>query len=74
MDQEQCQDMGEPSLGGNEFMKCTCAEAQRRYQDLLEPHRSRSWRMTSFAELSRAERESNEAVKECPVCSRMEVR
>ena len=74
MDQEQCQDMGEPSLGGKGMMKCTCAEAQRRYQDLLEPHRDPSWRMPSFAELSRAERESNEAMKECPVCSRMEVR
>ncbi len=67
MDQEQSQDVGEPSLGGRGMMKCTCAEAQKRYQDLLEPHRDPSWRMPSFAELTRAERESKEAMKEGPV-------
>ena len=72
MDQEQCQDMGEPSLGTKVMMKCTCAEAQRRYLDLLEPHRDSAWRMPSFTELSRAERESIEATKVCPVCSRMD--
>ncbi len=72
MDQEQCQDMQEPSLGGRGMMKCTCAEAHKRYLDLLEPHRDSSWRMPSFAELSTAEREYNEQVKVCPLCSRME--
>ena len=63
MEQEQCQDMREPSLGGRGMRKCTCDEAHRRYLDLLEPHRDSSWRMPSFAELSRAEREFNEATK-----------
>ena len=72
MDQEQCQDMREPSLGGRRIMKCTCYEADRRYQDLVEPHRDPSWRMPSFSELSMAEREYKEAMKVCPVCSRTE--
>jgi len=59
----------EPSLGGRGMMKCTCAEAHRRYLDILEPHRDSSWRMPSFTELSRAEREYMEAAKVCPVCS-----
>ena len=70
MDQEQCQDMREPSLGGRGMMKCTCGEAHRRYQDLLEPHRDPSWRMPSFTELSRAEQEYKEQAKVCQVCSR----
>ena len=74
MDQEQCQDMREPSLGGRGRMECTCEEARRRYHELMEPHRDPAWRMPSFAELSKAERESNEATKACPVCSRMECR
>jgi len=72
MDHEQCQDVREPSLGGRGKMECTCEEARRRYQYLLEPHRDPAWRMPSFSELSTAERESIEATKECPVCSRME--
>ena len=72
MDQEQCEDMREPSLGGRGIMKCTCGEAHRRYQDLLEPHRGPSWRMPSFTELSNAERDYKEAAKLCPVCSKQE--
>ena len=72
MDQEQCQDMREPSLGCRGMMKSTCGEAFKRYLDLLEPHRDSAWRMPSFAEISNAERESNEARKVCPVCSRMD--
>ena len=56
------------------MMKCTCDEAHRRYLDLLEPHRDSAWRMPSFAELSNAERESNEATKVCPGCRRMEAK
>ena len=72
MDQEQCQDMREPSLGGRGKRECTCEETHRHYLYLLEPHRDPSWRMLSFSELSTAERESKEATKACPVCSRME--
>ena len=72
MDQEQCQDMREPSLGGRGKIACTCEEARRRYQYLLEPHRDPAWRMPSFTELSTAERESIEATKVCPMCSRTE--
>ena len=72
MDQEQCQDMREPSLGGRGKMDCTCEEARRRYNDLMEPHRDPSWRMPSFSQLSTAEREFREATKVCPVCSGME--
>ena len=74
MDQDQCKDMRDPSLGGRGMMKCTCGEARNRYQDLLEPHRDSAWRMPSFAEISNAERESNQTTKVCPVCSRMEGR
>ncbi len=72
MDQEQCQDMREPSLGGRGIMKCTYGEAHRRYQDLLESHRDPSWRMPSFTELNKAEREYKEQVKVCQECSRTE--
>ena len=62
----------EPSLGGRGRIACTCGEAHKRYQDLLEPHRDPSWRMPSFSELSRAEQEYKEAAKLCPVCSKQE--
>ncbi len=70
MDQEQCQDMRDPSLGGTGMMKCTCAEAFKRYQDLLEPYRDPSWRMTSFTELRKAEQKYKDQAKVCQVCSR----
>ena len=73
-DQEQehelCQ--REPSLGGRGKMTCNCGEAHKRYHDLIEPHRDPSWRMPSFTELSKAEREYKDAAKGCPVCSRNE--
>ena len=72
LDQELCSDVREPSLGGRGKIECTCEEARRRYHELMESHRSPAWRMPSFTELSKAERESIEARKECPVCSRME--
>ena len=62
----------EPSLGGRVRIACTCGEAHRRYQELLEPHRDPSWRMPSFSELSRAEQEYKEQAKVCQVCSRTE--
>ena len=74
LDQKQCQDVREPSLGGRGKMECTCEEARSRYHELMEPLRGPAWRMPSFTELSRAERESIEARKMCPVCSRMDGR
>ena len=62
----------EPSIGGRGMMKCTCEEAHRRYHDLLEANRQPSWRMPSFTELSKAERDWKEQLNLCHVCSRTE--
>ena len=70
MDLEVCQ--REPSLGGRGKIVCNCKEANMRYHVLIDTHRDPSWRMPSFIELSKAEREYKEAAKLCPVCSNKE--
>ena len=62
----------EPSLGGRGHIICTCSEAHRRYQELIEPHRDPSWRMPSFTELNMTAREYKEQAKVCQVCSTTE--